>query len=320
LGNCIDRNISIPEISPAGRLVTGIGESAFADWNSIVTVRIPDSVTSIGISAFSNCTRLTDVIISDNVSSIGKYAFNNCIALVNANIPSNLTTIEYSTFYNCTSLSSIVIPSSVTIIGSKSFANCSSIKNLNIPDTVLEIGSGAFEGCSSLESISIPFTGRSADITGYQSHFGFIFGYQDYYRELDANKYGYHIYEMTPSYSYRYYSFKIPASLKHVTVTNSDTIKSQVFMRCATIESVAFLGNVTRFEKQAVYGCENLTTVFLPKTVTYIGDSAFSFSSNVKDVYYTGTEEEYLSINIVSPSTNGNLRYCTVHYNYVVEK
>jgi hypothetical protein len=53
-------------------------------------------------------------------------------------------------------------------------------------------------------------------------------------------------------------------------------------------------------------------------SVTSIGYSAFNGCSALKDVYYTGTEEEWGQISI--GSDNYDLTSATIHYNYVPEE
>ena len=61
------------------KTVTCIGEYAFYECSSLISVDIPDSVTSIGDSAFDGCSSLTSVDIPDSVKNIGVSAFASCI-------------------------------------------------------------------------------------------------------------------------------------------------------------------------------------------------------------------------------------------------
>lgn len=73
-------------------LVVGIGERAFSNCSSLLSVTIPSSVTSIGPYTFSNCSGLTTIEIPSSVASIDKYAFRACSGLTSitcraANVP-----------------------------------------------------------------------------------------------------------------------------------------------------------------------------------------------------------------------------------------
>ena len=62
----------------------------------------------------------------------------------------------------------------------------------------------------------------------------------------------------------------------------------------------------------------NLKSVVIPDSVTSIGDSAFSDCYNLTDIYYTGTESEWAAITV--GTNNEELKYATIHYNYVPEE
>ena len=74
------------------------------------------------------------------------------------------------------------------------------------------------------------------------------------------------------------------------------------------VTEIAYLG----FED-----AQNLKSINIPNSVTTIGNSAFSSCSKLKDVYYTGSEEEWKAI---IGSNNDYLTYATIHYNYVPEE
>ena len=57
--------------------VTSIGDCAFRNCNSLISVTIPESVTSIGEGAFSGCSGMTSITIPESVTSIGYRAFYN---------------------------------------------------------------------------------------------------------------------------------------------------------------------------------------------------------------------------------------------------
>ena len=139
-----------------GNGITSIGNYAFNNCYSLVSITIPDSITSIGVTAFNNCYSLVSITIPDGITSIGVTAFNNCYSLVSITIPDSVTSIGNYVFENCRSLASITIPNSVTSIGNYVFENCYSFAQITIPDSVTSIGNYAFNNCRSLASITIP--------------------------------------------------------------------------------------------------------------------------------------------------------------------
>ena len=132
--------------------VTNIGDKAFEDCKSLVSINIPNSVTNIGDNAFMYCKSLTSIKIPDGVTNIGSWAFLGCESLTSINIPNSVTNIREETFSHCKSLTSIKIPNSVTNIGSWAFASCESLTCINIPDCVTHISDRTFVGCKKLPS------------------------------------------------------------------------------------------------------------------------------------------------------------------------
>ena len=78
--------------------VTRIGDRAFMDCKSLVTIEIPDSVTSIGGWAFSSCTSLLGIIIPKGVTSIEDGTFDWCKSLQYVCIPERVTSISKNAF------------------------------------------------------------------------------------------------------------------------------------------------------------------------------------------------------------------------------
>jgi hypothetical protein len=74
--------------------LTGIGNQAFWNCRSLVSITIPGSVTSIGVQAFSLCIALTSMTIPGSVTSIGDHAFAYCDGLTSVifGAGSNITT------------------------------------------------------------------------------------------------------------------------------------------------------------------------------------------------------------------------------------
>ena len=135
--------------------VTSIGDCGFAGCYGLPSVYIPSSVKSIGNGAFSGCYGLTSVTIPVSVTSMGDGAFAGCYGLTSVKIPSSVKSIGDYAFDYCTSLTSVTIPNSVTSIGYYAFASCINLISVTIPASVISIGEGAFFDCTSLTSVTV---------------------------------------------------------------------------------------------------------------------------------------------------------------------
>ena len=127
IGNSRDLEINIPEKSPAGDTVVGIGEKAFAGCGKITSVTVPNGVTYVGDNAFEYCVSLGVVNLPDSVASIGCNAFMNCIELHDVHIPEGVSEIKAGTFSDCYDLTKITIPAGVTSIDPAAFFSCTSL-------------------------------------------------------------------------------------------------------------------------------------------------------------------------------------------------
>ncbi len=78
--------------------VTKIGERAFYECKSLISVVIPETVIKVGKEAFAWCGRIRKVVISDGVREIDNHAFGYCRILVSAVIPQSVIKIEERAF------------------------------------------------------------------------------------------------------------------------------------------------------------------------------------------------------------------------------
>ena len=345
-----DKEVVIPS-TVNGKKVTSIGEKAFYFCESLTKVTIPNSVTSIGEDAFFYCRSLASVTIPNSVISIGDSAFYGCASITSITIPNSVASMDECAFYGCTGLKSITIPNSVTSIASTAFMDCSSLANITvgsknknyssedgvlfnkdktelciypagnskkeykIPSSVTSIGNDSFSDCKNLKNITIS---NSVAIIGA-------------------------------------YAFSDCSSLTKVTIPDSTVrIGANAFIGCTSLTNITvdsknkdYLSeNGVLFNKEktklvaypiansrkeyiipsSVIGifdfsfkrCENLEKVTLYSNVTAIGFSAFSECPKIKDVYYTGSMEDWNKISF--GNCNDSLINATIHYNYTPDE
>ena len=284
-----------PELSTASKLVidnniTIIGTFAFSDCDSLTSVIIGDGVITIWDMAFEKCSNLTSVVLGDSVENIYDSAFSWCDSLTSIVIPDSVGLIGKHAFSYCFSLTSVVMGDNVAYISEGAFLNCSSLTSISIPDSVIYIGGQAFYLCSNLTSVVIPdsvvYIGdgafncdRLASITVDTNN--------TKYKSIDGNLYS----------------------------IDGNVLIQYAIGKPETKFTVP--DGVTSIGYGSFYGCSSLTSVVIPDSVTSIDEWAFYNCENFKDVYYTGSEEEWNAITI--DSFNNYLAEATIHLNYVPE-
>ncbi len=176
-------------------------------------------------------------------------------------IPSSVKSIDNYAFYNCSALTSVTIPSSVTSIGEGAFYECSKLKNVTVPSSVTKIGTDAFDSCKNLDLVIYnsrdivelgkdPFTGTKS----------VVFKGDD------------------PSWVQ---VSNTPLKFKTLTSSTVSVIKDDAYSKLDSvnipakviIEGLAY--DVVSIADYAFSGCENLSDVQIPSTVTSI-EYAFS--------------------------------------------
>ena len=141
--------------------VTAIGDSAFADCETLTSVTIPSGVKSLGEGAFAGCTALGSVTLPEGLKDLGTETFAYCTALTEITIPGSVSEIGESVFAGCTALRSVTIPDGVKTIGESAFAGCTALTEVTLPESVTAIGDSAFYDCTELTGVVIPAAVKS---------------------------------------------------------------------------------------------------------------------------------------------------------------
>lgn len=204
-----------------------------------------------------------------------------------------VTNISSYAFENCDSLTSVSIPDSVRIIGVRAFANSDGLQTITIPAGVEEIHDGAFKLCKALKTITLP---PAAQLIGDSIFQGCI--------RLTSITLPENIERIEKD------TFNGCAALETVSIpTGVKYIDGSAFRACVKLTSITIPDGVLEIASEAFAFCSSLKTVYLPSTLQNIGDSAFD--SAVKDIYYSGGEEEWNSIHFGRSAVPSNT---TIHF------
>lgn len=220
------------------------------------------------------------------VTSFGNEAFTSAGPITSLTIPDTVVSIGYEAFHGCFSLTNIIVSEK-----NKNFSSMDGVlfnkdktkliqypignnrKKYIIPDSVTEIDYDAFENCWNLMSVDI---GKSVSVIGDSA-------------------------------------FEGCKNLTSVTMSDSVTVMGRAtFRNCSNLPSITIPGSVTRIEKSTFENCSNLTSIIIPDSVKCIEDYAFDYCGSLKDVYYTGSKEQWENTMGKSDLT----KIATIHYNY----
>ena len=258
---------------------TTIGNSAFEQCASLISIDIPANVETIGTAAFKGCSSLTTVTfekesqlktISGGYSNPNYYGvFSDCTALTSIKIPASVKTIEEAAFKGCSSLATVTFEkgSQLKTIGGDSyssgaFSDCTALTSIEIPASVETIEAAAFRGCSKLATVTFEKASQLKTISTAFSSCPIIS------IEIPASV------ETIETSAFRGCSklatvtFEKGSQLKTISgdySTGSTSNYSGVFSDCTALKSIEIPASVETIEAAAFKGCSSLTTVTFEK-------------------------------------------------------
>ena len=263
---------------------TTIGNSAFEQCASLISIDIPANVETIGTAVFWGCSSLTTVTFEkgSQLKTIGggssSYygAFSYCTALTSIEIPASVETIGASAFKGCSKLATVTFEKESqlkTIGGGYSepnyygvFSDCTALTSIEIPASVETIEAAAFKDCSSLATVTFENGSQLKTIGGGNSH-SYYYGAFSYCSSLTSIEIPASVETIKAS------AFKGCSSLATVTFENGSQLKtieggypsSGTFADCTALTSIEIPASVETIEAAAFKGCSSLATVTFEK-------------------------------------------------------
>lgn len=266
------------------------------NYNTVVSIVIPDTVEEIGKEAFFRCINLKSVVMSKNLRKLGDEAFRECGSLETIVLPASIEELGELAFYYCTNLKTVTLPSKskITLMPRAVFNNCSSLEQINIPNNVKKIDRSAFYGCSSLTSIDIP-----SSVIEIRSQ---AFDECTNLSEIKLNE-GLEIIENMVFYNTAIKKMDIPstvtelgssafAACENLSIvscgSNLNVIGESVFKDCINLIEVELNEGLTLISKSSFQNTA-ITTIVIPSTVEKIESYAFKDCSSLKNAIFLGT-------------------------------
>ena len=263
-----------------------IDSKAFYECSALLSITLPASLTSIGYYAFYNCNLGQVTIVDDRpdnpsqLTRIEECAFYGCSYLTSINLPEGLTRIDSGAFYGCYRLRSITIPSTVTNLHSVAFSRCYNL--------VQVVNKSAITGPAEMYAIEVVTSGTPVGEFVDQGGFLlYLYNGQKYLVEAYSSYnttipedidviwgYAFNGLSMT--------SITIPSSVKQ--------IKSGAFQACNSLTTFSVVDTeespslLTELGSYALYGCKNLSSVTLPRSLQIIGNDCFYNCNNLASI------------------------------------
>ena len=237
-----------------------IHESAFCYCSSLLKIKLPETFTFIGENAFVKCNFKT-FTVQHSIKQVGSYFLSENDKLEELDLSnSSLSMIPDFSFSGCSLLSSISFPSHdigfgvrcfadtsisylylskyITFLGKECFFRCSNLVTVSMNDSLIEkLPEGCFRDCSMLSDVIF-----SDKVLLYISN-----------------------------HCFEHCAFRQLIFQKTIIELGENS-----FWNSPNLEIVSLLNtNITEIPRYCFADCDSLKYVYLPETITKIGNSAF---------------------------------------------
>lgn len=247
--------------------MTEIREYAFA-YHTITNIDM-NNVISIGDYAFSNC-KMESIKLTNSVCSIGEYAFKGS-TLKNIELNDNITEIGAHAFESCR-ISTIDLPDVITEIKECTFMNCMGLKNIRIPDNVTDISAGAFFGCKNLRTIYIPNSVET--IAGATKSWLPFYDASTLLVCCQTSK--------EPTGWGTYWDNYSTGSDKVKVLYNVAQNDYEIYKGWREAQNVSVSNDITQIPDSLFYGCKEMKSIYIPKSVQRISAASTEKSPFLK--------------------------------------
>lgn len=260
---------------------TKIADSSFKNVYAQV-INLPATVTEIGEEAFAGCVSLTNVAFTgksskndfSNIEKIGKNAFKNSglttviLPFLGETVDSKNGTLAYAFGENSNTVN--VTLNAATKLYDNAFANAKNLAYVKIP-AVTEIGNNAFGGCISLKTIQYAEEKEANVFPTTVTKIGLGAFTQVEISEITLPFVGE---ALNSENDWICYVFGEDSSAKN---NSLNVIKHKILTKITILQA-------TTVKVNSFAGCNYLTDVVLPCTVTAIEDGAFKNCQRLKNV------------------------------------
>ena len=241
--------------------ITKIGDRAFQECATLTKINLGSGVEEIGNSVFYNAAKLVSIEIPANVRTLGRWIFEGCSNLATITLNEGLTTLLPSAFYGCTGVESITIPSTVTEIPNWCFDSCTNLTTVTMHDNITSMGEFAFNTCRKLKEVTIP-----AKVTKIEQCL-----FQNCIALANVN-----MHDNITSIGERAF---LSAPMESINITDKvEYFGEYAFTMCTKLKSFYIPKGSKTITEGLLSGCNSITEIIIPESVTKIGRLAFSYT------------------------------------------
>ena len=274
---------------------TKIAGSAFKNFETLVTLNLPDTITTIGSNAFENCYNLTNFDLPSKVQTIGSSAFLNCYSLNSITVPKTLTGIGNEAFKNCYTLVEIYNLSNLTMTAGAETSDLIT-KNAKVvhkseTDSSILFREGDYIFMSYGESVyMMGYGGTATSLTLPTTAKGSRYSIYDYAFRADFTLT--EVVMSTGVIGVGRSAFNSCDALVTVNMVMSDAnrLGLYAFAYCDKLETVKLNSTLSKIGDYAFYDCKALKTIELPVYLNEIGLQAFGGETDLSSaIFAVGT-------------------------------
>ena len=249
-------------------------------------IEIPEKVTlgnktftvvALGEYCFADCRQMTSLKLPNTIKLVKEGAFGRS-RLNTVEFPNSIDSICPLTFWRSYYITNVKLPENLKTIPGRMFEDCTSLVNIVIPNSVIKIGPGAFGGCSNLKTINL---GNNITTIGQGGGWsGTIYG-----------------------------AFYGCSSLESIVIPSKvEIIPPHTFDGCKSLTFVEIPNGLKEIGNESFNGTK-ITSISLPKTITKIGESAFSGATSLSTIIVYNDSPISITDNVFSYNTylTGNL-------------
>lgn len=222
-------------------------------FSLLVTLVLPKDITEIEDYGIYGNKNLVSIEIPVTVKKVGAHVFKSCSSLQKVDLP-NVETLGERVFESCGKLTKVTLSPDLQVIPDYAFQYCGSLADVPLPSSLVSIGVSAFRDCSSLVDVPLPSSLVSIG-TG---------------------------------------AFANCKSLTSVDMPNTvTTLENGTYQNCTNIKDVKLSDNLKRigaendhYSGSSFEGCQNLASIDIPASVSWINSFSFKNCVNLKTVTF----------------------------------